>query len=130
MSWYVDMGFVDLQQQSRLAMDRMIRELREGSNVTITVVNSTDDRVRFNTLNATGIQFYRDTADANGDGFRTQLIREFPSGTTKIMGTDITALKFSQPVNKTIVVNVTASKSALLRTLSFNLIEKVRLRNE
>ena len=53
-----DLALVDMQQQARNAMDRMVREVRESSSEVITVINANSDKITFTTPNETGIKYY------------------------------------------------------------------------
>ncbi|MFZ5800939.1 MAG: hypothetical protein ACOY3D_06160, partial [Candidatus Omnitrophota bacterium] len=120
--YYVDLGTLDLHQQTRNAMDWMVREIREAgaSSVSITVIDANSDRITFNTPNETGIQYYR-----NGN----QVIREYPSATTRVVGNNINRLKFTQ-TGSLLQIQLRAEKTALNRPLSFSLTEQVRMRND
>lgn len=120
--YYTDLGALDLHQQARNAMDWMVREIREAnaSSVSITVIDANNDRITFNTPSETGIKYYR---SAN------QVIREYPAATNKVVGNDITRLKFSQ-TDGLLQIQLTANKTAMNRSLSSLLTERVRLRND
>lgn len=137
MSWHTDMGLVDLQQETRHAMDGMTREIRQA------------DPLRSVTIGAGGnsLQFYiASYADPitytliNG-----QLIREHPNGVNSVMGNDISSLAFcwlqsngacqaARNNSYTLQVSLRATKTVRQRTLTFpsagHLIEEVKLRNE
>ena len=116
-----DMAFMELQQNARNGMDRVTREVRASSAASVTVVDTNSDTLTFTTPTATNAKYYR-----NGS---SQLIREYPSGTLKIIASNITRFKFTltAPLLK---IDLTANQTALLQSFSVNLIEKVRLRNE
>jgi Tfp pilus assembly protein PilV len=116
-----DNALVDMQQQARNAMDRIVREVRESSTQTITTVSSNTDRIVFTTPNETGIEYYV-SADNN-------LVRAYPPGTAKVVATNIGYLKFNL-TGTSLTISVRAEKSMYGRTYSFPLVEKVRLRNE
>lgn len=123
----VDTAWVDLQQQARQAMGAMTKELREGSNIQITVINTNSDQITFNTIDKTGVKFYRDINDVNNDGIVDQVIRE-ESGTRKVLANYIARLKFSL-VASVIRIELRADQTVRQRPLSFPLTEQVRLRN-
>ncbi len=110
---------LDLQAHARNAMDRMVREIRASSTVAITVVNADSDRIAFTTPTATGVQYY-----LTG----TQLIREFPSGTTRIIAGNVARLKFTL-TGSVLKIDVRADQTITGRPFTFSLTEKVRLRN-
>ena len=119
-SWNTDMGRLDLQQESRLAMDGMTRELREGSK---SAVSRTDGgaKIEFSHPEATGsIKYYIE------DG---KFIREYPASNKKILANDASSLNFSRS-GDVIEVQLDSGKTVLGKNLAFSLEEKVRMRNE
>jgi len=119
-SFPIDLGLLDLQQQARQGMAWITKETRESSWANPGNIGTCAGNISFNTPNETGIQYY-----LNGN----QVVREYPAGTTKVVAQNITCLKFSQS-GKVLDIQITASKVVLLKPLSFSLREKVRLRNE
>jgi len=126
----VDMGLLDLQQQSRQAMEWITREARQSSskasNITITTISSDVDSITFTTPTKSGVYYY-----LNG----STLMREYPSGTTRIVARDIARLKFTRAddvPNKTAIltIDIRAAKTILRKPLTIQIIEKVRVRNE
>lgn len=107
-------------QQAKNGMDRMVREVRASSSATVTTIDASSDKITFTTPTSNGIQYYR-----NG----TQLIREYPSGTTRIMADNIAFLKFTLTA-PLLLIQLRADKILSGKTYSFSLTEKVRLRNE
>src|SRR5262245_39207825 len=83
-SYSSDSNYVELEQQARNSVDRIVRELRGAtkSSISITTLSASNDRITFTTPNASNAKYY-----LNGSN---QLIREYPSGTTKVMAVDIT----------------------------------------
>ncbi|MDD5097550.1 MAG: prepilin-type N-terminal cleavage/methylation domain-containing protein [Candidatus Omnitrophica bacterium] len=124
----VDLGQIQLQQQTRQAMQWMTRELRQASGPVTTGSN----RITFNSFSDAGLTYYLDTADANGDGLVNQILREFPAGTRRIMANNISSLTFTcdGPPIRLIRIDVAAGRTILGRALDFSLTEQVRLRNE
>ena len=115
-----DTLYLDAQQQARNGMDRMMREIRESSTQTITVIDANSDRISVTTPNETGLLYYRSG---------TNLIREYPAGTTKIIASNIAYLKFT--LSGTLLqISIRADRTYGSSTVSFPLVEKVRLRNE
>ena len=107
---------MDLMQQARNGMDRMVREIRASSAVTL----PTSDKVIFTTPTASGVQYYRSG---------TQLIREYPSGTTHAIANNIALLNFT--LNGSLLqIQVRADKTISSKTYSYSFMEKVHLRNE
>ncbi|MFA6378344.1 MAG: hypothetical protein WCX16_01000 [Candidatus Omnitrophota bacterium] len=125
----VDMGLLDLQQQSRQAMEWLTREARQSSSkagsITITTISSNIDSITFTTPTKASVYYY-----LNND----RLMREYPSGTIRIIAQNITRLKFTRtndvPNNSSILtIEVGAAKTILSKPLSIQINEKVRIRN-
>ena len=125
----VDLGQINLQNQTRQAMQWMTRELLEASGVT---VGSGNNRITFNNYNGSGITYYLDTSDANGDHLNNQIIREFPSGTRRMVAQDISGLVFTSDATNPLLlrIDISASRAIMNKPFTFTLTEQVRLRNE
>ena len=110
-------------------MQWMTRELREASGVT---VGSGNNRITFNNYNGSGITYYLDTSDANGDHLNNQIIREFPSGTRRMVAQDISGLVFTSDATNPLLlrIDISASRAIMNKPFTFTLTEQVRLRNE
>ena len=142
MNWNSSMSSLDLQQQVRQAMDGMSKEIRQSSFSNITI-NPDQGAINFTvpidiTTNpitySSTINYYLND--------NSQIVREHPSGTTKILANDISNLSFCcvgivaanclDYDNSTAVqIYVEGNKTVRGRTyLPFNLTEQVRLRNE
>ncbi|MBN2830872.1 MAG: prepilin-type N-terminal cleavage/methylation domain-containing protein [Candidatus Omnitrophica bacterium] len=119
-SFSIDSGLVDLQQQARNAIYWIARETREASSVIITPISPNNDDIIFDTPSEAGVSYSL---------IGTQVIREYPPGVTKVIGDNITSLKFLRS-GRILDIQLTASKSVLLRPLSFSIREQVKLRNE
>ncbi len=117
-----DMTLLDMQQQTRNATDRIVREVRQASSQTITTNynSTTNDKIMFTIPTAIGIKYY-----LSG----TNLVREYPSGTTVNVASNISLLKFTL-TGSLLQIQVRADKTIYSTTTSFPLTEKVRLRNE
>ena len=115
-----DIGFMEMQQEARNGMDRMVREIRASSTAAVTVISADNDRITFTVPGASGVQYYLSGS---------QLVREYPSGTVKTIAKNISHLKFTlnAPLLK---IDLIASQTVLLKAFAVNLIENVRLRNE
>lgn len=148
MTWNVDMGLVELQQQTRQAMAGMIREIRQAGSVNITTIIPTQDSIDFSIPGscANCIRYYLDT---NTD----QILREYEdsngSETTIVLANNINVLNFCckggvdcfDCSGITIVeVQIKAQKTVKGRTIIFPvpgndpateeyLVERVKLRN-
>ena len=121
-SFSVDAGMLQIEQQARQGMDQMVRELRHAQDPVITAINQDSDRLTFNTESEAGISYYRDINT-------NQLVRELPAGTAKILANNIAYFKcsFTSPV---LEISLRADNTVRQKALTFSLGEKVRLRNE
>ncbi len=131
-TYYTDTGLVIVQQQARLAMDKMIQELRKAKPNTV----STDGaRMNFDTAAETGISYYRDTAN-------NRLIREHLPDPNKTAGNYITGLTFccyhdSPPECTTacagsnlVEIELTTGSRFGKKDVAFSLKGQARMRNE
>jgi type II secretory pathway pseudopilin PulG len=131
-SWHSDMGLLDLQQQARLAMDGMVREIRQADPSQNIIIGSGGSSLQFYIANITDST----ASPINYNLSSSQIIREHPLGVNKILANDISALNFSWVSNTTscLQVQVRASKTVKQRVLTFPLlaplVEEVKLRNE
>lgn len=118
-AWHSDAGRVELQQQARLGMDGMIREVRESKGANISISGG----LRIDISNYPGasgtISYYLQ----NG-----QLIREYPAGTEKILAGDVEAVDFSLS-GDVLTIQLDLGKTVYGANLNFSLKEQVRLRN-
>ncbi len=117
-----DTTLLDMQQQTRNAGDRIVREVRQASSQTITANynSTTNDKIVFTIPTATGIQYY-----LSG----TNLIREYPAGTTRTIASNIGVLKFTL-TGSLLTIQIRADQTIYAQTTSFALTQNVRLRNE
>jgi len=121
-AWHSDTGKVELQQQARLAMDGMTREIRESSSAGITqpADGANSARLDFTTAEAAGtISYYLEN---------NQLIREYPVGTEKILANDVETVDFSLSAD-VLIIQLDLGKTVYGADLNFSLKEQVRLRN-
>ena len=118
--YFIDIGLIDLQEQERNALDRIVREVRASSATTITTISSTSDRISFNIPGSTGIQYFLSGA---------QLIRQDPNGLQRIIAYNITRLKFTA-TGTLLQIQLQADQTVLSKALSVAMTEEVRLRNE
>lgn len=139
-----DINLLGLQQQVRQGMDRMVNEIRESKPSEISIVEANTKIIFKIPPEVYGdpwigsISYYRDVNDANNDAVIDQIIREYPSGTRKILANDITSLSFSI-AGDVVEIALAAKKSAGTRQLCFpapceepprTFKEIVKLRNE
>ncbi len=119
----MDAGWVDLQQEARRGINAMVSPLREASGVVITSDDASSDRITFNTTVQSGIVIYRDS-DAR------QIIRTAATGTPQVLANDNDALNITLS-GDVLRIAVQHSRSVYSRpTLTFNLTERIVLRNE
>jgi Tfp pilus assembly protein PilV len=128
LTYPVDTALLDLQQQTRLGMDRMLRELRAATGPSISGNNTV---LTFNTLTETNVQYSLDTAN-------NRVIRT--NGTSRILANDITSLTFccwhggvcdaTCSSSNVLQIQLGGAKNAMGKTLSFSLTGKIQLRNE
>jgi prepilin-type N-terminal cleavage/methylation domain-containing protein len=117
-----DNNLLNIQKQTRNALDRIVRESRPATSQTIvTNYNSTsNDKITiFSPTTSTGVQYY-----LSG----TNLVRVY-GGTTQNVASNISLLKFTQN-GSLLQIQATASQSIYGVATSFPLVEKVRFRNE
>lgn len=133
-TYNIDLGQLDLQQQARQAMERMVRELRQATAGSVSI---SGEVITFNTSAASGVQFYRNPE-------QNQAMREYPVGTQNILGNYISSLGFccwhdtpspgicdyNCTGSNLVEITLTASNTVFGRNLSFALKEQVNLRNE
>ena len=120
-----DLTLLDMQQQTRNAIDRIVREVRQASSQTITTNynSTTNDKIAFKIPQiaiGTQVKYY-----LSG----TNLVREDAAGATQNIASNINLLKFTL-AGSLLQIQVRADKTMFANTISFPLIEKVRLRNE
>ncbi len=120
-----DSTLLDMEQQTRNAMDRMVREVRQASsqNIITNYNGTTNDYIQFFTPTAptpNGLQYY-----LSG----TNLVRVNNSGVAKNVASNIGLLKLSL-TGSLLQIQATAQKTMYSVTISFPLTERVRLRNE
>jgi len=131
MSWHTDMGLLDLQQQLRMAVDGMSREIRQTSHSRILGITNGGSRVDFTLPGITNaVSYYLSNS---------QIIREHPVGEMKVLASDTNILNFCcvggagcTDCGNAHVIQITAqaTKTVRNRPLSFSLKEQVRFRNE
>jgi prepilin-type N-terminal cleavage/methylation domain-containing protein len=115
-------SLLEMEQQTRNATDRIVREVRQASSQTITTNynNTTNDKISFTIPAATGIQYY-----LNG----TNLVLAYPGQPARNIASSIKLLKFTL-TGSLLKIQVRADKTIYSTIVSFPLTEKVRLRNE
>ncbi len=128
LSYSTDGALLELQQQARLSMQWMVKELRGATGISI---NSDKTQITFDTSTEANVRYYRDTTS-------NRVMRAATA--TKILGNDMTSLTFccwhsdnTCDYNcsgvSVLQVKVGADKTVMNKQLSFYLTEKVNLRN-
>lgn len=131
-SWDSSTGMLDLQQQARQAMERMVREIRQidgGSPINITA--DADDISFFITDDITNPDIPA-TYSVRYFLNASQVLRENPANdpdTQRVLANDVASLVFSQ-TNSILEIQLGLAKTIKQLPLSFSLTERVRLRNE
>jgi len=115
-----DLVMVDMQQQARNAMARLVKEVREASVLMYTRMDTNSDRVIFSTPAKQNVQYY-----LSGNN----LVREYPPGVTNNVASNIFNLKFTR-TGSLLQISLNADKVFMAKTVSFPLVANVRLRNE
>jgi prepilin-type N-terminal cleavage/methylation domain-containing protein len=113
---------IEVRQNARNAMDRIVRETRESNSSTITTESVDADRISFTSPRFGLVPIVYSLV--NG-----QILREYPPGTSKPVAINATRLKFSK-TGPQIDVLIQTEKATEGRNLAFVLKQKVRLRNE
>ena len=130
-------GWLQIQQQARQGMERMVKGLREARNVAI-VDNGDNDIAQFDNFAENGVQYLRDPLN------NTALILRNASGDVRLAN-NVNSLNFcwwhdNSPNPSTcdnnrlssdiLQIQVGVSKTVMQRNIAFTWTEKVRLRNE
>lgn len=125
-TFYSGTDTLQMQSRMRIATSYITRELRQAADYTIGINN---DSIVFSTPNEASIHYFRDTGDANGDGLTSQMIREYPAGTLKVIANDISLLQFS-PSGSLVQIRIDATKSSGGRQIQLSSTVKAEARNE
>ncbi len=136
-TWNTSMALVELQQNTRQAMEGVTREIRQALPASVSLTNSST--IVFSVPNSTeSIVYYL-------DGANDQIIRIYPTGTNIVVANNIEGLEFcclggldcfDCSGTQSIEVKIKAKKTSKGGEVTFPvttadfLVEKVRLRNE
>ena len=126
-TYHTSLGLVELQQQSRGAMDRLTRELRQSKASDLSIISPGEITFYVPPTNYGAawigpIRYYLNNLD-------NRIIREYPTGTEKIVANDISSLNFS--LNDDLLdIQLTAARTVRGKNLSFSLDDQVRFRHE
>lgn len=115
-----------MQQTARITLDKMVKELRQTTVSNMTITGGTQIQFKIPTDITTTPVTYSSNIEYYLSG--TDLIREYPTGTTSILAGNISALSFSYASNY-LTVQIMVSKNLKQRTYTFSLKEKMQLRN-
>lgn len=124
---------IELQQEVRRAVDRMVLEMHQAGSATISTTLATNDTVTFqiptgfdangNVVWGPSIQYFR------GGLNNSQLIRTY-NGTNTTLANQVASLVFSAPSSEIIAINISMNKTSLSQAaLQANMTTRVRLRN-
>ncbi|MBP7087728.1 MAG: type II secretion system protein [Candidatus Omnitrophica bacterium] len=121
-TWNQEAVLLEMQQQTRLAMDGITKELRQIDPLQSVIISDSDQKIVFYVTDiGNPISYY-----LNGSN---QIVREHPAGTSRILANNINSLTFSH-IGDVINISLLAQKiDKRGRSLSFSLTEKIRLRN-
>lgn len=135
-TWNFDMGIVDLQQDARQAMDKMVKEIRQTRSSIVIITGGTQisfqvpiDITTSPVTYSTPISYYLES---------NQIIREYPVNEKAVLANNIDNLNFTR-TGDIVEIELTATKTVRGRTLCFpspcqnpknTLLEKVMTRNE
>lgn len=119
-AWRLEMGYTILQQNLRLAMERISRELRQAQNSTITITNGGKNISFSHIAGNHSISYYLDS--------QGQIIRSY-NGTNYIVAQFIQNINFSHS-NDVVTVSITGLKNIKGRPITFSLVEKIQVRND
>lgn len=135
--WRTEMGMVSLQEQTRLAIDGMVRELRAASDDTVEIYDSgteelpgdkQGDEIRFCMLGACLVDRTKEikySLDSN------EIIRKHSTTSDKKLARNIDSIRFEKDEGSNIVkITISATTTAKGRDLFFSLTEKVLIRNQ
>lgn len=108
-SWQIGTTQVEVQQEARRAMDRMVSELREGSSIDQSTFTDgvSDDIIRF-TLEEETIEF----AVVQVESGKKQLQRT-PEGTTPILANDVESVQFNLFGGDIVYITLTTKKNSI-----------------
>ncbi|MBF0485332.1 MAG: prepilin-type N-terminal cleavage/methylation domain-containing protein [Candidatus Omnitrophica bacterium] len=112
---------IDLQQEARNAMDRMVRDLRSARIPIVTPIDQNSDRISFNAPQNMNVEYYKDG---------TFLVRlQNPDVLTTLVAQDVTYLKFTL-TGALVTISLRVERVFNNQKVTFPLVEQVRLRNE
>lgn len=114
-----DNVLLELQQQARNAMTRIVKDVRASSSQTITVISANSDKITFTTPTKANAQYY-----LTG----TNLMYAGGAGAS-IVSINIARLKFTLS-SQLLKIDLRADKTIYGKTFSYYLTQEVRLRNE
>ncbi|MCM8757682.1 MAG: prepilin-type N-terminal cleavage/methylation domain-containing protein [Candidatus Omnitrophica bacterium] len=129
-----DLTNLELQQNLRRAMERILDELREASPNSINISQLDDNNYRISFINYKegSLVYQKDLGDLNMDTHTDQIIRQSSSGIT-VLANNVSYLKFTKQIlegKNYIDIEMEADKIFAQRIIRAFLKERVYLRNE
>lgn len=132
-----NLASINLQRQARQGMSWLCKDVRPASWLSITISAADangNNRIKFNTPDATGVEYYVESPAVSGETFWQLKRIDSVNITPRVKAKDISVLKFTQEASGNILkIEMTASKTfssfGKSRTLTFSLTEKVKVRN-
>lgn len=133
--WNTDINLLSLQQEARQAMNGMTHELRQADSSSVTITSG-GSQIEFYIPDITNsIKYYLNT---------NQIIREHPTGTTRVLASNASSLSFCCPSGAScttscsglqiVDIKLTMHKTVRQIPLNFpatgNFEERVRMRND
>lgn len=132
MSWFIADAEVELQQQLRIGMDKITRELSQASSANLSI-NAAQDGVTFaipSGYNAGAIVWGSSIQYSRGGTNNQQLLRTSNAETTVLVN-HITNAVFTQPTAGVLSIDLTVGKNAATgHAVSKTLSSQVNLRND
>ena len=122
-SWNQETTLLELQQQTRSAIEGMTKEIRQIDPLQNVDIINDGHGIVFHILDVSNsISYY-----LNGNG---QIIREHPPGSTRAVAGNISSINFSHTGNIVEIFIVATKVDKRGRSLTFSLTGRVKLRNE
>ncbi len=124
-TWFVYRGTIETQRQARLAITKMVKDIREATNIAISQ-NSTSASISFTKPGYGDVSY---TWTNQGDN-ANKIYRQHGASSLVIIAQDITSLSFTN-TGEAIIVALTASEvTGTGQSTSFSMSEKIALRQD
>ncbi|MFH1777911.1 MAG: prepilin-type N-terminal cleavage/methylation domain-containing protein [Candidatus Omnitrophota bacterium] len=131
-SWYVADTEVEVQQQIRVAMEKMSRELSQTNTANISI-NSSQDKIAFAmpVTYTNGSIIWGNQIQYFLGGTNNQQLLRTESGVTTILARNIINIIFAQPVFAVVSISLTAQKAAPTgHIVTKSLSSQINIRND